>query len=210
VARLGYARSNKARPPRDGRGVAALAASQHGVVTVRQLETLGFDAVAVHRRVKDGWLHSLYRGVYAVGHSSISMRGRYLAAVLACGPRAALSHRSAAHLWGLLPGPNRIEVTAPRGRIAPRGLRMHVSRMMDEADFEMHDRIRITTVHRTLLDIAAVVSADALARGSRCGRAARALRSRVPGKSPLTSQRASRRLRIAASSRRLAPAAYAQ
>jgi hypothetical protein len=67
-----------------------LAARQHGVVTIAQLVALGIDRRAVSRWTRDGRLHALYRGVYAVGHTGLSREGRWLAAVFACGEGAAL------------------------------------------------------------------------------------------------------------------------
>ena len=75
--------------PLDAR-IAALAAGQHGVVSTAQLLGLGLSRAAIHRRLAAGRLHRLHRGVFAVGHPSVSPRGRLLAAVLACGPRAVL------------------------------------------------------------------------------------------------------------------------
>jgi hypothetical protein len=80
-----------------------LAARQHGVVTREQLVALGFRAGAIAYRCKVGRLHLLHRGVYAVGHRPPSPLATAMAAVLACGPNAALSHRSAATLWRILP-----------------------------------------------------------------------------------------------------------
>jgi very-short-patch-repair endonuclease len=87
-----------------------------------------------------------------------------MAAVLACGPGAALSHRSAAHLWGLRSGHVRTAVTVPRERAGARNLEIHRCRAFDPADFSHHERIRVTSVARTLLDIAAIVSPLQLAR----------------------------------------------
>src|SRR5690242_16406012 len=82
---------------------AELAESQHGVVALWQLIELGLTRQAVHRWVKAGWLHWLYRGVYAVGHRRLSPHGWIMAGVLAHGPEAVASHRTAAWLWDLLP-----------------------------------------------------------------------------------------------------------
>ena len=96
-------------------GIAALALRQHGVVSRRQLRALGLDDNAVSYRVRAGRLHRLHRGVYAVGHTVVGARGRWMAAVLACGPDAALSHASAAALWELRPSEATwIDVTVPR------------------------------------------------------------------------------------------------
>lgn len=78
--------------------IARIAESQHGLVTLDQLEALGVSASAVRKRVERGRLHSVHTGVYAVGHALLSREGRLLAATLACGPKAVLSHRSAAEL----------------------------------------------------------------------------------------------------------------
>ena len=83
---------------RGERAVAALAARQAGVVARRQLAALGLSPRAIARRVYAGRLHLLHRGVYAVGHRRISRDGRWLAAVIAAGSSALLSHRSAAEL----------------------------------------------------------------------------------------------------------------
>src|ERR1044071_4791683 len=103
------------------KGLPHLAERQHGVVSIRQLEkTLGYSRKAVQRDVAAGRLHRLHRGVYAVGHRRISSHGRCLAAVLACGPEALLSHGSAALLWGgsrYAPAP--LSVTSPGPRKPP-------------------------------------------------------------------------------------------
>lgn len=84
--------------------VAAIAARQHGVVTRTQLARLGMGRGAADHRIACGRVHPVYRGVYAVGHSLLSVNGSRLAGVLAAGPDAALSHRSAAALWGIWRG----------------------------------------------------------------------------------------------------------
>jgi hypothetical protein len=83
-------------------GVARFAARQHGVVSVSQLLAAGLTRTAIARRVAARRLHPVFRGVYAVGHAGLSNEGRWIAAVLACGEGAALSHRSAAELWAML------------------------------------------------------------------------------------------------------------
>src|SRR3954471_486081 len=87
-------------PPRDV-PLAELAQRQHGVVTLSQLRSLGLTASGVRDRAARGRLHRVHRGVYSVGHPLLTGGGRRMAAVLACGPDAVLSHRSAAALWGL-------------------------------------------------------------------------------------------------------------
>jgi predicted transcriptional regulator of viral defense system len=94
--------------------IARLAARQHGVISVGQLIAAGLTYEAIRRRVRAGRLHRVFRGVYAVGHRSLTFQGWWMAAVLACGEGAVLSHLSAAMHWGLLKarrGP--IDVTVP-------------------------------------------------------------------------------------------------
>ncbi|HEX6602147.1 MAG TPA: type IV toxin-antitoxin system AbiEi family antitoxin domain-containing protein, partial [Solirubrobacterales bacterium] len=79
--------------------VAQIAARQHGVVSAAQLHEVGLDKSAISRRLKSGRHHRIHRGVYAVGHRGLSLHGRFMAAVLACGEGAVLSHGSAAVLW---------------------------------------------------------------------------------------------------------------
>jgi very-short-patch-repair endonuclease len=145
--------------------VAELAARQWGVVSVAQLRVLGLSKDAVQRRERAGRLHRLHRGVYAVGHTVLRREGRWLAAVLACGEGAVLSHRSAAAHWGLLQTEaTRIDVTAPRTRAANGTIRLHHSRSLDARDTTTHQGIPITSVARTLLDLAATVRSDRLER----------------------------------------------
>src|SRR4030088_860250 len=87
--------------PRVDAEVAALAERQHGVVARAQLDALGVGRGAVEHRLEEGRLHGLHRGVYAVGHRVIPREGHWMAAVLAMGSEAVLSHRSAAALWGM-------------------------------------------------------------------------------------------------------------
>jgi hypothetical protein len=136
-----------------------------GVVGVAQLQALGVGRSAITRRVQAGHLHRLHPGVYATGHVALRAEGRRLAAVLACGPGAALSHRTAASHWGLLRSDQtRIDVTAPRGRHGAPGIRLHRSRSLDAQDTTSHQGIPITTVHRTLLDLAAAARPSELER----------------------------------------------
>ena len=151
-------------PPPD-RALAAVAGRQWGVVSVRQLRALGVGRSATTRRVQSGHLHRLYPGVYAVGHATLGREGRRLAAVLACGPGAVLSHRTAAAHWGLLhTDQTRIDVTAPRGRHGAPGIRLHRTRSLDAHDTTNHQGIPITSVARTLLDLAATVRRSELER----------------------------------------------
>jgi very-short-patch-repair endonuclease len=126
---------------------------------------LGLGARAVQQRASVGRLHRVHRGVYAVGHAALRKEGRWLAAVLACGPAAVLSHASAAAHWGLLQSEaTRIDVTAPASRHGAAGLRLHRSRSLDARDTANHEGIPITTVPKTLLDLAATVQPHRLER----------------------------------------------
>lgn len=141
------------------RVIGELATRQHGVVALSQLAELGLDAHLVGRRVTAGRLHRVHQGVYAVGHCALTDDGRFMAAALACGPGAVLSHRSAVELWGLREGngSHPIDVTAPcrRGR-APTGIAAHRDGMLGVADRGVVRGIPCTTVERALLDFAAV------------------------------------------------------
>jgi predicted transcriptional regulator of viral defense system len=146
-----------------GQAIAALAARQHGVISVLQLRGLGLDRYWVRRRVEQGLLHRVYRAVYSVGLPQVSPLGRYLAAVMACGPRAWLSHRAVADVWGLRPNAMFVEVTVGAKRPGPPGVQVHRTRMLAPQDFTVHDGIPVTTPARTLLDLSAVVKPHELA-----------------------------------------------
>jgi very-short-patch-repair endonuclease len=135
-----------------------LAAKQHGVVPHWQLLKLGFSRDDIRGLAARGHLHRLYRGVYAVGHRRLTTRGRWMAAVLACGPEAVLSHRAAIALWDLRPIPGGpIDVTVPgRSRQGQDGIRIHNVRRLHPDDCTTLDGIPVTTLHRALLDYAEV------------------------------------------------------
>jgi len=139
------------------RRVAELAERQHGVVGVAQLRALGLSHSAIASRARKGWLHGVHRGVYAVGHARPSGKGRYLAAVLACGANAALSHGSAADLWdlrGSSASSVHVTVATAAGRELREGIVIHRARGLRGGELTVHDGIPVTTVARTLLDIA--------------------------------------------------------
>jgi predicted transcriptional regulator of viral defense system/very-short-patch-repair endonuclease len=139
--------------------IATLAARQHGVIALWQLTGLGLSARAARGRVASGRLFRLHRGVYAVGHPRVSPSGRALAAVLACGEGAVLSHRSAAQLWGMRRDRGLPEVTVPRtGARRRHGMRVHVSTTLTAGEVTVHDGIPVTTPARTLTDLADVVT----------------------------------------------------
>jgi very-short-patch-repair endonuclease len=151
------------RPGHATRTAAALALRQHGVVSHEQLRALGIEPRAIAHRLDAGRLHRVHRGVYAVGHRVLPQPGRWMAAVLACGPDAALSHASAAALWGMRPSDARIvDVTARRtGRKRP-GIRIHRPRALPPNERTRHRGIPTTTPARTILDMAATLSRSRL------------------------------------------------
>jgi Protein of unknown function (DUF559) len=145
--------------------VAERLAGQWGVIARVQLRAAGVPAATVDYWVRVGRLCVVHRGVYAHGGAVLRPEGHRLAAVLACGPGAVLSHRSAASHWELLAtSQERIDVTAPRTRQGVPGIRLHTSRSLDAQDTTSHEGIPITTVHRTLLDLAATVRDHQLER----------------------------------------------
>jgi hypothetical protein len=145
--------------------LAELAARQWGVVSLAQLGALGIGSRAAQRRAQAGRLRRVHRGVYAMGGAVLPREGRWLAAVMACGQGAVLSHVSAAVHWNLLNyEPARPEVTAPASRKGVPGIRLHRSHSLDAQDTTNHQGIRTTTLARTLLDIAAHVPQHHLER----------------------------------------------
>jgi predicted transcriptional regulator of viral defense system len=159
---------NGGRPHERGRRLGDLARRQHGVVSIRQLQqVLGYSRVGVKRMVDAGRLHRIAFGVYAVGHTDLSRHGECLAAVLAVGPGSLLSYHSAGWLWGLWVGspvPIHVTATVTRHHPTPKGLVRHRARNIDEADRALVDRIPVTSVARTLLDLAWKLPSDQLRR----------------------------------------------
>jgi very-short-patch-repair endonuclease len=147
--------------------ISRIAERQHGVITLAQLETVGIRRRGVTRRLKAHRLHRVHRTVFAVGHSGLSTEGRWMAAVLACGPGAALSHLSAGALWGILrkrgrPGDNPTarepdggisHVTVPGEGRTRCGIKVHRSRTLDDSQVTRCLNIPITTPSRTLSDL---------------------------------------------------------
>jgi hypothetical protein len=133
-----------------------LRAARHCVITFDQLRALGLSADEIDYRADVGRLHRKYTEVFAVGRPDLPLDGVFLAAVLACGPKAILSHRSALRKWGLRGGGTyRIDVTAPRSIKPKRGIRLHRPLHLDALDTSIVDGIPITSIAQTLLDVAA-------------------------------------------------------
>jgi very-short-patch-repair endonuclease len=153
------------QPPADRR-IVALAERQHGVVTRRQLGELGVGKSAVDARIRDGRLWRVHQGVYAVGRPTLTLHGRFIAAVLSCGTGAALSHIAAGVLLSLLDerGP-RIDVTVPRGGQRRRRGAVIIHRAaLPAADVTTKHGIPVTTPARTLIDLADVLPRRRLER----------------------------------------------
>jgi hypothetical protein len=138
--------------------VGRLAVAQNGVVTREQLEGLGLNDQAIAKRVARSRLYRVNQRVYSLTPGVMTERGKFMAAVLACGPGAVLSHRSAAYLWGLVQTwEDPIDVTAPnrRGR-SPGGVAAHRDRSLQPIDKTSLHGVPCTSVARTLLDFAGV------------------------------------------------------
>jgi hypothetical protein len=146
--------------------IAALAARQHGVVGLSQLQELGLSARAVQHRAARGRLHRIHRGVYAVGHPKLTGHGHWMAAVLACGQNAALSHRSAAGLWGLRQdNRRRSDVSLPSASARRKqAIEVHRSVTLTAEDITTVDGIPCTSVARTLVDLGDVAPRRAVER----------------------------------------------
>ncbi len=144
--------------------LARIAGAAHGVVTKAELLAAGISVGEIKRRLCSGALLREHRGVYRVGHRAPSVEARYLAAVRACGPGALLCGRAAAFLLGLLKGaPPAPEVLAPTERRID-GVRTHRSRRIDRREATVWRGVPVTTVARTLADLATTLALDDLAR----------------------------------------------
>jgi very-short-patch-repair endonuclease len=140
--------------------LARIAALQHGVVSLRQLEAAGLSRHAVAKRAQKGRLHRVHQGIYAVGHIAPNLHGRWMAAVLACGEGAVLSHGSAAALWKLLrpiDGPVHVSIPTPHGRRSRKGIRLYrrvsLAPSAGRRLVTRRDGIPVTTVPRTIEDL---------------------------------------------------------
>lgn len=152
-------------------------------MTREQLLALGFDGSAILRRVRSGGLHRIHRGVYAAGHTHLDLSGRRLAAVLACGPGALLSHRHAADEWEILgAGGARIAVTVASyaGRVGPASVRLHRTGTLAAGDRATRGGLPLTSPERTLEDLAAVVTPGNLAVAADRAEKAGLLRRTIP------------------------------
>jgi len=146
------------------REIALIAAMQHGNVTRGQLLGIGLSPAAIHRRLERGLLFGEYRGVYRVGHQAPSLCARYMGAVLACGEGSLLRGLAAASLLRLSkdrPAPPEVLTRTNR---QVRGVRIQRSRSFDARDAWRFDGIPVTTIARTMVDLAAHLSRKVLGR----------------------------------------------
>src|SRR4051794_23800145 len=128
-----------------------LARIQHGVITRLQLLACGFTDEAIRHRIARGRLRPIYPGVYAVGQLPLTQRGEWMAALLACGATAALSHRSAAAFWEIAKEPAMpIHVSILSQRRSRKGIVVH---RRTELHATTRDGIRVTTPAQTLIDL---------------------------------------------------------
>lgn len=137
--------------------IARVARRQSGVISTAQLIEAGLTKDGIASRVRRGHLHRVLRSVYAVGHTNLTRRGREWAVVLACGPDATLSHNTAGALFVVVRPERRLHVTASRSRHGRQGFTVHRTRNLDPADRTMMDGLPVTSLHRTLIDLAEVL-----------------------------------------------------
>lgn len=191
VAHISIYMAGKSAPP--GAVLARIATRQHGVVCRRQILALGVDASFIERNVAARRLHRLHRGVYAVGHTRLNQRSYWLAAVLACSESSLLSHRSAAALWCIaFLELGRIDVLTPgRGGRPQPGLAIRRTRNLPDSDRTEIDGIPVTTLNRTLLDLASIATESQLRKA--VAEAARQELLDVPSLSALCVSRPGRR-----------------
>jgi predicted transcriptional regulator of viral defense system len=133
-----------------------LARRQHGVLTRRDLLALGFSTKAIRHRAASGRLHPVSGGIYAVGRPELTRHGRWMAAVLACGDGAMLSHRSAAALWQIgREEPGRIDVSVRRKcEIHRKGLKVRARPSLAAGTPVQRHGIPVTDPVQTLIDLA--------------------------------------------------------
>jgi very-short-patch-repair endonuclease len=150
--------------------IARIAAHQHGVIIFAQLIGAGLIPSTIDARVRSGRLHRIHRSVYAVGHPGLGNEGRWMAAVLACGDGAALSHLSAAEHLGLLEvvrGPAHVTIGRDVGRKSRTGVVVHRSSSLTKGDVVIRNGIATTNAARTLRDLRRSLSPGLVAKAER-------------------------------------------
>lgn len=134
--------------------IRALAEAQHGVFATWQLLDHGFSEDITRSRRQVGAIIPLFQGVYALGLRRLTREGRWMAAVLACGPGAVLSHFSAGHLWGLCGSTGPVEVLRCSGGATHKGVRLHQTRRLEPCEVTVEQAIPAASIERVLLDLA--------------------------------------------------------
>ncbi len=150
--------------------IAQVAGRQYGAISSAQLQVAGLGRNAIAKRCKAGRLHRLHRGVYVVGHIAPSNERRWMAAVLALGDSAVLSHRSAAELWTLLPpyeGPVDVSLPSRSGRRPRPGIRIHRPKSLGPGEVTRQRGVPVTHPARTLADLESAIPAHVLRRAIR-------------------------------------------
>jgi very-short-patch-repair endonuclease len=151
------------KTPAHGRAIAAWGLIHHRVITAEELLALGVTRRSIECRIRSGQLHPRYRGVFAIGTRSLTVKGEYLAAVKACGAGALLSHFAAAHLTGVWASRRGIDVTVPWKRTPRPGIKLHESDVPDDERTTILN-IPATVVARVVLDLAPLLSLDRVKR----------------------------------------------
>lgn len=158
--------------------IARIANSQHGLITTAQLRSLGVSAASVSDRAADGRLHRIFRGVYAVGHSNLTDRARRSAALMTLPAGTVFSHRTAAAMHGLLvvsaTAPLEVLVAARSVRTRP-GLKVRATRNLDKLDRTVAHGLPVTSVARTLVDLAGALDEPVMRRAFHEAEVARSL-----------------------------------
>jgi hypothetical protein len=158
-----YVIGGKSQSREDDLKIAALAEQQYGVVARVQLAALGVGDRAIDHRIQRKRLHPLHRGVYAVGQRQLRKEAGWMAAVLAYGPGAVLSHRPGGAHWQIVRDRGPCQVTVGKARRSRTGIRVHHAHLQPD-EVTVHEGIPITTVPRTLFDFAAVAPQRELER----------------------------------------------
>lgn len=160
----GESSSQAARFRKTNLAVAAITARQFGVISRAQLNECDLSDNAILYRLRTGALRRVHRGVFALNGIVLSQAGRWMAALLACGAGAVLSHRSAAQVWGIGESPPLIDIARLSGsRGGPTGVRMHRPRSLPPTDVTRQLKFPVTTVSRTLVDLAGLKNPSLLA-----------------------------------------------
>jgi very-short-patch-repair endonuclease len=159
-----------ARDCPDSRAI-ALSENSESVLDIRELRSCGFSDNAVATRVRRGWLTPIHEGVYAVGRRQLTLEGRFVAAVKACGERAALSHYTCTVFGGMLEWEERpIDVTVrSQGIRTHSGVRVHRSKLLQRQDLRFRSGMWVVSPGWAVLGLASQVGAETLKQAVRRG-----------------------------------------